>query len=125
MSVQEIESLPILDKATAIQQLDDAELFETMLMGFEEMSMRRNLTELKIAMDDVDYYNIRLNSHSLKGASSYLHAERVKTAAADVQFAVDNQKVDDIFKHYPILIKQCIVLKRAIRYEACAKDRKI
>ncbi len=125
MSVQEIEALPILDKETAIQQLDDADLFDTMLTGFEEMSMRRNLTELKIALDDIDYYNIRLNAHSLKGASSYLHAERVKTAAANMQLAVDSQKGEDIFKYYPILIKQCMILKRRIRQEACTKERNL
>lgn len=122
MSIEEIERLPILDKQTAIKHLDDEDLFETMLMGFEDMSMKKNLVELKIAMDDLDYYNIRLNSHSLKGASSYLHAERVREASAQIQFAVDYQKANDIFKFYPILIKQCIILKKKIRYEACLKE---
>ena len=124
MSLEEIERLPILDKEIAIKHLDDAGLFETMLMGFEEMSMRNNLTNLKIALEKMDYYNIRLSSHSLKGASSYLHAERVKTAASLIQFAVDKQRPDDIFKYYPILIKQCILLKRRVRYEECLKESK-
>ena len=122
MATEDIESLPILDRETAIKQLDDVSLFETMLMGFEDMSMRNNLTDLKLALEKADYYNIRLSSHSLKGASSYLRAERVRAAAAQVQMAVDSQKSDDIFKYYPILVKQCILLKRRIRYEACIKE---
>ena len=125
MSIEEIERLPILDKLTAIKHLDDADLFDTMLMGFDDMSMKKNLVELKIAMDDVDYFNIRLNSHSLKGASSYLHAERVREASAQLQFAVDNQKSNDIFKYYQILVKQCIILKKRIRYETCIKESMI
>ena len=124
MSLEEIENLPILDKETAISQLDDAELFDTMLMGFEDMSMRGNLTDLKISLEKSDFPNVRLSTHSLKGASSYIHAERVKTLAALIQCSVDNQKYDDIFKYYPELIKQCVLLKRKIRYEACAKDGK-
>ena len=125
MDLAEIESLPILDKETAIRDLGDVELFETMLMGFEEMTMRKNLTELKFAIEDLNYKAIRLNSHSLKGASSYLHAERVKTAAAQLQFTIDSQTPEEIFKKYPVLIKQCIILKRKIRLEGCLKESKI
>ena len=122
MSLEEIENLPILDKETAISQLDDADLFETMLNGFEDMSMRNNLSELKAALENCDFPNIRLSSHSLKGASSYIHAERVKTVASMIQLAIDNNKSRDVMKYYPVLIKECILLKRRIRKEACTKD---
>jgi len=124
MASADIESLPILDKVTAIKDLDDVKLFENMLMGFEDMAMKTNLTNLKIALENMDYYNIRMSSHSLKGAASYLHAERVKTSASLVQLAVDEQKPLNIFKYYPILLKECIVLKRRIRQEACQKAGK-
>ena len=124
MSLEDIENLPILDKETAISQLDDAELFETMLIGFEDMSMRTNLTDLKIAVEKGDYSNIRLSSHSLKGASSYIHAERVKTIASLIQSAVDNNELNSVTRYYPELVKQCILLKRVIRREACMKEDK-
>lgn len=109
----------MLDKETAIKQLGDYSLFETMLEGFEEMSMRKALTGLKIAYDDLDYRNIRLQAHSLKGSSSYLHAERVRAIGEKLQADVDSQNLDSIFKDYPVLIKQCIALKKAIRFEVC------
>eukprot|EP00826_Nyctotherus_ovalis_P000729 TRINITY_DN10028_c0_g1_i12.p1 TRINITY_DN10028_c0_g1~~TRINITY_DN10028_c0_g1_i12.p1 ORF type:complete len:250 (-),score=67.59 TRINITY_DN10028_c0_g1_i12:96-740(-) len=125
MSLDDIDSLPILDKEMAINQLDDAELFETMLSGFEEMSMRSNLTDIKIAIEKADYGNVRLSSHSLKGASSYIHAERVKTVASLIQTAVDSNNCALVAKYYPELVKQCILLKRMIRREACSKDGKV
>ena len=124
MSLDEIDELPILDKETAINQLDDVELFETMIVGFEDMSMRSNLTDLKIAIEKLDYSNIRLSSHSLKGASSYIHAERVKTVASLIQSAIDDNQIDSINKYYSVLIKQCILLKKAIRHEMCTKEAK-
>ena len=124
MYLDDINKLPIIDKETAIEQLDDAQLFESMLMGFEEMSMRNNLTELMIALEKKDYVNVRLSSHSLKGASSYIHAERVKTLASNIQIAIDNKTNEDAFKYYPELVKQCIILKRQIRKEACTKSGK-
>lgn len=81
MNLDNIEELPILDKAAAIERLGDESLFETMMEGFEDMTMGKNLTTLKIAVDELDYLSIRMQAHSLKGASSYLGAERVKKAA--------------------------------------------
>ena len=124
MELKAIEDLPILDKEAAIIQLDGVELFESLLMGFDDMSMKSNLADLKAALENVDYANIRLSSHSLKGSSSYIHAERVKVITSMIQTAVDNNKYEDIYKYYPVLIKQCILLKRRIRYEACIKEGK-
>ncbi len=121
MSLDDVEALPVLDKEAAIKQLGDAALFETMMEGFNDMSLRKNLTGLKIAFDELDYFNIRLQAHSLNGTSGYLHAERVKTIAEKLQMDVDSQKVDSMFKDYPALIKQCVMLKKAIRFENCKK----
>jgi HPt (histidine-containing phosphotransfer) domain-containing protein len=125
MELENIEELPILDKQTAITDLGEENLFFTMIEGFEEMSLRKNLTALKIAFDDLDYYNIRAQAHSLKGASSYIHAERVKTAAERMQYCIEHQLADSIFKVYSTLIQQCIILKRKIRSEVCRKNSKI
>lgn len=122
MDLDNIEELPILDMETAIKDLGDDSLFISMMERFEDMSMRENLTNLKIALDDLDYFNIRTQSHSLKGASSYIHAERVKTAAEKIQSCVEHQQIEGIFKAYPILIQQCIILKRKIRSEMCRRN---
>ena len=123
MSIGHIDDLPVLDKDTAIKQLGDLDLFVTMMEGFEDMSLRKNLTSLKIALDELDYFNIRLQAHSLKGCSSYLRAERVRLVAEKLQSDVDKQQVEAVFKDYPILLKQCIILKKAIRFESCKKNR--
>ena len=118
-----IDELPVLDKTNAIKQLGDAELFETMLEGFEEMSMRKNLIGIKIAIDELDYFNVRVQAHSLKGSASYVHAERVKTAAEKLYTDIDSKNVEGLFKDYPILVKQCIILKKTIRFEGCKKKK--
>lgn len=123
-TMQNIENLPILDKETAISELDNAELFEEMLFSFEDMSMYENLNDLKVAIENSDLRNIRLTSHSLKGASSYIHAERVKSAAANMQEAIDKGKPEEVEKYYPELVRQCILLKREIRKELCDKEKK-
>eukprot|EP00826_Nyctotherus_ovalis_P026430 TRINITY_DN2063_c0_g3_i4.p1 TRINITY_DN2063_c0_g3~~TRINITY_DN2063_c0_g3_i4.p1 ORF type:complete len:223 (-),score=59.91 TRINITY_DN2063_c0_g3_i4:655-1323(-) len=125
MTLENIDSFPVLDKETAINQFDDAELFEQILMGFEEMSMRGNLNDLKKGIENNDYVTIRLSAHSLKGASSYIHADRVRELTSMIQQAVDSKKYEDVHKCYPALIKQCILLKRRIRFEEYAKNGKV
>lgn len=117
MSLANLDELPILSKKDAIEGLGGPELFESMVESFEDLTLRKSLTALKIAMDDLDYYSVRMQAHSLKGSSSYLHAERVTRIAEKLQHDVDLQQSEEIFKDYPILIKQCMILKRAIRYE--------
>ncbi len=122
MSIANIEDLPILDRKAAIEGLGGLELFENMLEGFEDLSLRKNLTALKIALDELDYYSVRMQAHSLKGSSSYLHAERVTKIAEKMQKDVEDQLPEEIFKYYPILIKQCIMLKRMIRLDILKKQ---
>ena len=122
MSTGNIEELQILNKQEAIDGLGGIELFESMLEGFEDLSLRKNLTALKIALDEIDYFNIRMQAHSLKGSSSYLRAERVTKLAERLQSDVEKQQAQEIFKDYSILVKQCILLKRMIRYEILKKD---
>ena len=124
-SIPNLEKLLIIDKKAAIEGLGGLELFESMLEGFEDLSLRKNLTSLKIALDEMDYFSIRMQAHSLKGSSSYLHAERVTKIAEKMQNDVEKQLPEEIFKDYPLLIKQCIVLKRAIRFDLLKKQGNI
>ena len=121
MSNGNIEELQIMNKQEAIDGLGGLELFESMLEGFEDLSLRKNLTGLKIALDEIDYYSIRMQAHSLKGSSSYLRAERVTKLAEKIQSDVEKRLAQEIFKDYATLIKQCILLKRMIRYEIFKK----
>ena len=122
MSIVNIEELPILNKEEAIEGLGGVELFESMLESFEDLSLRKNLISLKIAIDDIDYYSIRMQAHSLKGSAGYLHAERVTKIAEKLQNDIERQQADEIFKDYSMLVKQCIMLKRTIRFEMLKKE---
>ena len=54
MSNVNIKSLPVLDKTAAIEGLGDEDLFIQLLRELDTMSMSKNLTELKMAMDSLD-----------------------------------------------------------------------
>jgi len=117
-----IEELQIINKEKAIECLGGQDLFENMMEGFEELSLKKSLVALKIAMDDLDYLNIRMAAHSLKGSASYLQAERVAFITAKMQADVEKQLPEEIFKDYAVLIKQAILLRRAIRFHVQKKN---
>lgn len=119
------EELHIMDKIVAIERLGDENLFFTMMEGFEDITMSKNLVDLKIAMEELDYSSIRAHSHSLKGAASYLGAERVYKAAEKLQLDIENRRTDKVFVDYATLIHECIMLKRIIRSELCKKESNV
>ena len=108
------ESAPIMDQAKAINDLGDEALFNTLMEKYDD-TLLKTLEELKLALDTFDYKEVRMKSHSLKGPSSYLQAERVRKAAEIVQFNVDKQDANKLFLNYPLLIEECIKLRRHIR----------
>ena len=117
MSIDNIEELPILNKEAAIKGLGSKELFQNMLDNFEDLTLKTTLLSLKVAMDELDYLAIRSQAHSLRGSLSYIYAERATKYAEKIQLGVENQIIDDVLENYRELIKQCIILKRTIRYE--------
>eukprot|EP00826_Nyctotherus_ovalis_P061630 TRINITY_DN878_c0_g1_i4.p1 TRINITY_DN878_c0_g1~~TRINITY_DN878_c0_g1_i4.p1 ORF type:complete len:217 (+),score=44.28 TRINITY_DN878_c0_g1_i4:204-854(+) len=125
MYLNEVEKLPVLDEDAAMKELNDRELLETIMLGFEDMTMRGSLAKLKAALENANYTNVRICSHALKGAASYIHAERVRAQSSNLQTAVDNKHYENAAKYYCELIKECIVLKKRIRLEKCKKKGKI
>ena len=118
------DSAPILDPAGAIAGLESDELFNTLIDAYDA-TLINTLKDLKVAMDSFDYKEIRMKSHSLKGPSSYIHAERVRRAAEIVQQNVDKQEGPNIFKNYPMLIKECIILRREVRIHVAKRESTI
>lgn len=115
MSEKIDDNLMLLNSKKAITDLGDAELYNMMLAGIEDTTLRPNLAKLKNAMDVFDYKEIRMTSHTLKGSIAYIGGERAKRASEIVQFNVDKQQGPEIFKNYPLIIEECIKLKREIR----------
>ena len=91
------DTTPLLDSVSAINDLGDDGLFNILLENFDA-STAKTLDDLKVAMDKIDYFEIRMKSHAMKGPSAYIHAERVRRAAEIVQFCVDNQEADNTYK---------------------------
>eukprot|EP00826_Nyctotherus_ovalis_P062973 TRINITY_DN9196_c0_g1_i2.p1 TRINITY_DN9196_c0_g1~~TRINITY_DN9196_c0_g1_i2.p1 ORF type:complete len:211 (+),score=55.10 TRINITY_DN9196_c0_g1_i2:216-848(+) len=122
MSLDDLTNLLIVDRKAAIEQLEDEDLFETMFLSFDEMSMHNSLISLKKAVEKADYPNIKFSSHSLKGAASYIRARRVEFVAGLIQKAIENNQNELVYRYYPELIKQCILLKRVIYETLCKKE---
>jgi hypothetical protein len=121
MASDNIDALAILDKEAAIKELGNEGLFDMMLEGFEDMTMRKNLTQIMIAMDDLNFGAVARQANSLKGAVSYLHAERIQVLSDKLISDVEARNPEAIFQDYSQLIVQCITLKRKIRYEESKK----
>ena len=117
MSIPNIDELLILNKEVAVDGLGGVDLYENMIDSFEEMSLRKTLIILKIAVDEFDYYSVYTQAHILKGSASYLRADRVSLLAEKIQADVEQQLPDEAFKDYALLLKQCILLKRAVRFD--------
>lgn len=113
--------LQILNASKAIEGIADEDTFN-MLLEMYDQSLMPALTNLEKAMNDFNYKEIRMQSHSIKGPSSYIGGERVKRAAEIVQFNVDKQQGPNIFKNYPMLIEESIKLRREIRRYSCLKN---
>lgn len=108
------DEAPIINIEKAIRDLGDEDLFKKLINDFDA-TLIKTLEDLRIAMDGIDYKEIRMKSHSLKGPSSYIQAERVRRSAEILQQFMDKQDAHSAFKAYPQLIKECITLRRHIR----------
>ena len=120
MSFEQLEELPIMDRARAAKDMGDEDLFAEFLAAYEQGELNNHLIGLKTALDAFDYGKVRSCAYALKGTSGYLHAERVTAAAQRLHEDVDLGLPDRLMHDYPILIKQCIILKRQIRQELAA-----
>ena len=110
-----IEKFPILDPKNAIGGLGNEDLYINMIDEFQDTIIEESLLMLKIAINDFDYMGIKSHARSLKGSSSYIYAERVKYISEKMETTVERNVSEVVLEHYPCLIKECIILKRAIR----------
>ncbi len=120
-SVDNIDELPILNKEAAITELGDESLFVSMLESVEDLTMRKSLIQLTIAIDDMNLKLVGKQANSLAGAVSYIHAERVRMLAEKIKAHVESGNAEQVIQDYPQLLIQCIKLKRKVRFELCQK----
>ncbi len=118
------DDAPILDSKKAIENLDGDSLFNDLVNNYDE-TLIKTLADLKKAMDEVDYKEIRMKSHSIKGPASYIQAERVRRAGEIIQQNIDSQLGANAYKNYTKLIVECVRLRREIRLYCCNRDSKI
>ena len=104
----------IINSAKAIEGLGSKDLFENMVESFEDLSLSSNLRLLKIAFEEYDYDTIKDQTLSLKGAASYIFAEKVFAICSDINDALVKKSPKKIYELYPKLIKECIILKKTI-----------
>ena len=89
--------------------------------GFDDMTLIKNLTNMKENIESKDYAKFRAEAHSLKGASGYLAAGRVHQLSEKIQKAVDNKNYSVAFSLYPQLIEQSIILRLYIKKLLCQR----
>ena len=118
-----VDNLLVLNKDKAIQDLGDEELYITLMKNFTN-SLLTLLGQLQNAMNTFAYKEIKLASHSLKGTSLYIGAEKFSNAAKIVQDSTDTQDGPAIYKNYPKLIEESIKLRKEIRSCLCRQESK-
>jgi HPt (histidine-containing phosphotransfer) domain-containing protein len=114
MSVSLPIDMPILNSDQAKANIGD-DLFNDLLENFEDMTLNEVLENLKNAMDKIDYREIRLMAHKLKAPAGYIGADRLFKMTESLQKCIDSQDADSAYRTYPLMIAECIKLKRVKR----------
>jgi len=122
MTASIIQCYPILDKDKAISGLSDSKTFLLMLDKFLDTTLNNNLLRLKIALDDFNYTNARIQCNMLMSSAGYLYALRVKAAAWLLSKSIEERKLDSLIENYGHLIKQCIYLKHHVICEGLTQE---
>ncbi len=115
MTLERIEEAAILDNKAALEGLGDAGVFDELMESFEELVLKHSLAGLKIALDERDWPALRTECLSLVGTASIAYAERLKLAASSLQRDAERKDIEAVAVHYPLVIKQAILLKQKIR----------
>ena len=110
----EIDQLHLLDIDHAIEVIGDESILYDMLGQFIEMN-KPALESLKKAMETHDVKTLRENAHSLKGATSYICANKVSAIAKYMQDSCDHNNPEEAVKQYPCLIFELVNTNREIR----------
>jgi len=112
------EPVPIDIKA-GIDQVGETGMFLSMMENFENMTLSKNLMELKMAIDSENWNGVRDEAHSLKGASSYLCTYSLTNLAKEIQLATEIKDYSTVMNLYPKLIEESLKIKLFIKKYLC------
>ena len=109
--------LRIINKEQAIDLMGgDEETFIEMVKQFEPMSIVPDFKGISEAWNKVDHdwKSIKRHCHSLKGASSYIGADRLNNAAKQCEDAANETNLQLFAQLYSQLATEALKLKREI-----------
>jgi HPt (histidine-containing phosphotransfer) domain-containing protein len=104
-----------IDLITGSTNVGGEDLFYLIMDEFEDMTLMKNLTNMKEDVENKDYKKLREEAHSLKGASGYLAAGRVHKLSEQIQKAIDTNDIAKAISLYPRLIEESIMLRIHIK----------
>lgn len=116
-------SLPI-DFDKGIKGIGDEDTFYSIMEGFEDMTLAKNLMNMKEQIENSNYPELRGEAHSLKGASGYLAAGRLHQLSEKIQKSIDSHDTNTAINLYPRLIEESIYLKLFIKKTLSKKKSK-
>ena len=105
----------VIDINAGIAQMGDEDTFYSMMEGFDDMSLIKNISNLKEFYEANDCKLFRGEAHTLKGASGYLAAGRLYNITAQMCSAYENKNYELVFSYYPSLIEESIILRKEIK----------
>jgi HPt (histidine-containing phosphotransfer) domain-containing protein len=79
-----------------------------MLEQLEAKSMNKVMKELPKTIDEKDWFNMKFQAHSLKGASAYAGAGRIHFACYYIQLLYEMKEEEKMIKYYPTLVEAVI-----------------
>ena len=109
------EDIPPIDIEEGKNQYGDINVFLSMMSNFEGMTLNKNLSLMKIAMDREDWNEVASEAHSRKGASAFLCAKRLYKICENIEVASLQEDIPKISDNYALLIKECFRIKHFIR----------
>ena len=98
------EEFSPIDVNAGINQVGETGMFLSMMENFERLTLTKNLMALKMAIDSNNWDQVKDESHSLKGASSYLCTFKLTELAKQLQLAVENKEYNQVYVIYPKLV---------------------
>ena len=92
----------------------DKSMLKELLYGFDGMSVIPVFAGIAAAWEKRNWTEIKRHSHSLKGSSSYLHADFLINSAKACQDAAGLCDENSFLKFYPLMATETLRMKRAV-----------
>ncbi|MCC6490957.1 MAG: response regulator, partial [Candidatus Hydrogenedentes bacterium] len=117
VSVDTGQKPPVFDMAGMMHRMmNDEELAKIVASGFLE-DIPRQIQTLRTALDEGDVSNVKLRTHSIKGAAANVGGEAVRAVASDMESAAKNGDLNAIQARMDELETEFERLRRAITDE--------